>query len=391
MAVSDKSYSYSNQERDVSDILSQLIASYPTFLSRVAVGRPTYELKYEWPEEQLTPTESAIASFDTDGDGTGVNVASTAGMRAGMILGVRAATGASHTELLQIASVDSATDLTVTRDYGSTTGVTLVVGNILFNIGAPQNEGSTGTASDTTEPSIEYNYTQIFERMASLSRSAKEIKIYGIDDALDRKVMEQMTTLMREMNNSAIYGVRVARSASVRGTMGGWLSYVNVTGGNVIDASSSALTEANINDALEDIFEDGGISDRYAILTSHVQARKISAFNTAGSNPMVMKQNTDRSLGGYIDTFIGDLPATRNNGMGSFMAEVIVDPNFPRDMVGIVDLNKVKLVPLAGSTLTDSDATLPTYDGFSRRLIGEYTMEVNNGKHAHAVIKGLTI
>lgn len=383
MAISDRSYSYSNLKRDLSDMLSTIIKAYPTFLSLVEIGAPALATKHEWLERQMTPTESAISAFDTDGDGTGITVASTAGMRAGSILGVRKATGASVTEQVQVTTVDSTTELTVVRDYGSTTGVTLVVGDILFIVSSPANEGSTGTAQDTGESTAAYNYTQIFERMASVSKTAQAVKIYGVEDALDDKVEEQMLLLMREMNNQAIYGRRVVRSASAQGTMGGILQYL--ASGNVT-AVGGALTATAINGLLEDIFEDGGVSDNYAIVCAQNQARYISALNTAGSNPTVMKQSTDRSFGGYISSWVGDLPVQTG-----FMANIVVDPNFPKDQLAIVDMNRVKLVPLVDRSLTDEDATLATYDGYSRRVLGEYTMEVKNGTTAHGLLTGLTL
>jgi hypothetical protein len=165
--------------------------------------------------------------------------------------------------------------------------------------------------------------------------------------------------------------------------MGGLLYYL--AGGNVTNVAG-ALTELAINNALEAIFSDGGYSDRYVMLCAENQARKISAFNTAGSNPMVIKQPSDRTFGGYISSFVGDLPV-----QSGFMANIVVDPNFPKDQLAIVDMNRVKLHALQGSALNDYDATLPTYDGFSRRIIGEYTMSVENGQKAHALLTGLSI
>ena len=122
--------------------------------------------KEEWLEDSLTPTSTTIASFDTNGDGTGINVASTAGIRAGAILRFTSSADITKTEQVQVASVDSATALTVVRDYGGTTGVTLVVGDKVFLVSSPLNEKTEAGTSNGQEPDMVYNHTQIFFPMA---------------------------------------------------------------------------------------------------------------------------------------------------------------------------------------------------------------------------------
>ena len=377
------SYEYQNKVRSVVEVFDQLRQSYPTLISLIPNGVMTTSTKEEWLEDSLTPTSTTITSFDTDGDGTGINVASTAGMRAGAILRFTTSADVSRTEQVQIASVDSTTALTVTRDYGSTTGVTLVVGDKVFLLSSPLNEKSEAGTSSGQEPDMVYNYTQIFERIADISRTAQAVKKYGIEDALDEQVQVKLTEIMRELNNAAIYGRRVERTSSVNGTMGGLLQYME--SGN-IETTGGGITSAIINNMLESIFNDGGFSNNYALLCAENQARKISALNTSGSNPMVQKVESDRNLGGYISTFTGDLPV-----MDGFQAKIVVDPNFPKDQVAIVDMNRIELAWLTDSELRDFDATPNGYDGFKRRVLGEATIRIKNGKEAHALAKGLTV
>lgn len=383
MADKFNSYDFSNTIRSLDDVFVQLVASYPTLIGQIAVGSPVSNHKAEWLNDSLAPTSSAIASFDTDGDGTGVNVASTAGFEAGSILRVTSSTGAPRTELIRVASVDSATDLTVVRDYGSTTGVTLVVGDVLTLVATPKNEGTDASASAGVEPTVDYNYTQIFDRTAKVSRSMQNIAEYGIADMLDYQVKAKMVEIMREMNAAAFYGVRVQRSSSAAGTMGGINQFI--TGGNVI-ATGGNLSADHINDALEEIFKDGGYSNNYAIVCSENQARRISALNTSGSNPIVMKQPDDRTFGGYISSFVGDLPV-----QSGFMAKIIVDPNCPKTSVYVLDMNQLEIAPLQNSALKDMDATPNGADYFARRIIGEYTLKIKNAQKAHALISGLNI
>lgn len=379
------SYEYQNIIRSVEPMFEQLKASYPTFLSLVPIVGVASATKEEWLNDSLAPTSSTITSFDTDGDGTGINLASTAGIQAGSILRFTSALDVTRSELVRVASVDSATDLTVVRDYGGSTGVTLVVGDKVFLVSTPRAEKTNPVSEPGQEPTMDYNYTEIFDAVAEISRTAEAVKKYGIESALDYQVANKMVQIMYAMNAASLYGRRVQRSSGVEGSMGGILSFINQAGGN-IESTGGNISSTILNNMLEAIFEDGGFSNNYAILCSQNQARRISAFNTSGSNPQVVKQPNDKTFGGYISQFIGDLPI-----QSGFVAQIVVDPNFPKDQVAIVDMNRIELAPLVDSALFDKDATLPGFDGFKRRILGEYTLRVKNAKEAHAIAVGLNV
>lgn len=376
------SYDFQNEIRDLNGAYQALVASYPTLLSLVRVGPAATATKHEWLEEQLNPTSSAIASFDTDGDGTGVNVASTSGFSAGDIVRTTSSTGVTQSELMRIVSVDSATDLTVARDYGGTTGVTLDVGDILVLVSSPKNEATDASVTvGSAEASTAFNYTQIEDAVAKVSKTAQVTRMYGVENLLNQDVQRKMLHLMRRQNNSLIHGVKVERTSSVAGTAGGFLSFL--TGGNTANVAG-AISATVINNAFEQIFDDGGVSTRYAIVCAENQARKISAFNTAGSNPVAQIPFGTTTTGGYIQTFISDLSAARG-----FVGQVVVDPNMPKDQVAILDLDRVEVNYLR--PLTDEDATLPGGDYFQRRLLHEYTFTFRDAQKAHALLTGLTV
>ena len=189
---------------------------------------------------------------------------------------------------------------------------------------------------------------------------------------------------MYELNNAVIYGRRVERAAAENGTLGGILQYME--SGN-IETTGGAISSTIINNMLEDIFQDGASSNNYILLCAENQARKISAFNTAGTNPVVQMPYTEgQKTGYYISEFIGDLPV-----MTGFRAKIVVDPNFEKDKVSIIDLNRIELAWLINSALRDLDATAPGFDGFKRRILGEVTLRVKNGQKAHAIATGLTV
>jgi len=377
------SYEYQNTVRSVIEAFEQLRVSYPTLLSLVSTGPESTAYKDEWMSDSLSPVSSTIASFDTDGDGTGVNLVSTAGLRAGSLLRFTTAADVSQSEICQVVSVDSATDLTVLRDYGASTGVTLVVGWKVFLVSSPKGEKTDAGDEAGQEPNMEYNYHQIYDRVASISKTAEAIKKYGIANALDYQVKIKLTEIMRELNNNLLYGRKVLRAAGVQGSSAGILQFLE--SGN-IDSTGGAISGTIINNILEAIFNDGAYSNNIIMLCAENQARKISAFNTAGTNPVVQKSPDDRVYGGYIKTFVGDLPV--QNG---FMAKIVVDPNMLKDQIAILDMNNIELAWLTGRSIQDSDAALPGGDYYKRRVLGECTFRVKNGTKAHGLATGLTV
>jgi hypothetical protein len=382
IAAPSYSYSYQNKIRSVDEVFKQLIASMPIFAAMIPYGQPTTNTKHEWIEDQVTPTSSTIASFDTDGDGTGINLASTSGMEVGSILRFATSADVSRTEVVKIASVDSATDLTVVRDYGGSTGVTLVVGDKVYLVASPRAEGTEATANDSQEADMNYNYTQIFDRVAKVTKTSQAVRMYGVDSALNQAVLFQLAHLAYDLNNSAIYNYRVERSASQFGTMGGVLQYL--AGGN-IDTTGGAFSATILNNMLEDVYLDGNMVKDLVLLCNTNQARVISTFLTASNQPIIQKPDIPTQSYGYaINKFYGDLPVNTN-----FAATVAVDPSFPKDEVALLDMTKISFNNLR--SITDSDATQPGADYYQRRILGELTLTVKNGTTSHALATGLDV
>lgn len=392
--MTENTYDFSNLVRDVSPEFDTIIANSPSFLKLFGgfgaslnpiTGTPIVtNTKYEWVNDPMTQFSSAIAFFDTDGDGTGISLDSTSGIEAGSILRFEKATGASISELVQVVSVDSTTDLTVTRDYGGTTGVTLVVGDVAILNSSPRNEDSNVGDAIKHEGVIDFNYTEIFDEVANLSATAMATNSYDNATAMATQVRAAMIRLARKLENSLIHGVKVQRTSVVAGTLGGLLQQISAAGGN-IDATGGNLSEALINNVIESISTKGGMLMDPILLCSPNQARRISALNTAGTNPTVFKDNTDRTLGNYTTAFIGDLPI---NDTGT-LAKVFVAQNMIKDQVAVVDMAKTNIRVMRGMQAVD--ATTPGTDGQKQRLITELTLEVQNATSAHGIITGLNV
>jgi len=393
--MTQNSYDFNNLIRDVSPDFDTLIANSPSFLKLLGsfgqsenpiTGAPVVtNPKYEWVNDPMTQYSSAIATLATDGDGTVFTVASNAGFEVGSIVRFEKATGASTTELAQVAAVNAnGTGITLTRDYGSTTGYTIEVGDIMILNSTPRNEDSDVGAAIKHQGVLDFNYTEIFDEVANLSETAKASSSYDNATAMAIQMRAAMIRLARKLENAFLHGVRVQRTSSVAGTLGGLLQFISGAGGN-IDATGGNLSQTLINNVIEDISQKGGMLINPMLIVSPNQARRISALNTSGSNPIVYKGNEDRTLGGFTTAFIGDLPIND----GATVAKIFVAQNMIKDKVAVVDMNSVDAKVMRG--LTAKDATTNGTDGDKQRIITELTLEVKNATSAHGIITGLNV
>ena len=375
--ITGYSYNFGDAKvRDVNEAFAALIANKPYLISLIGQGLAATNHKVEWEEDQFVPTQTTIASFpsgSTGANATTINVADATGIVAGTILRFTSSTDATRTEKVKVTAV-STNALTVTRLYGSSATSTLAVGDKVFRLANPLAENSTAGTGNARIPSFNYNYTQIFDAVPEVSRTSQQTRLYGIDQAYNYAAMAKMAEISYDLNNALIHGVRVERSGSEAGTMGGILQFL--AGGNV-DTTGGAVSATIINNMVEAIFQDGAVADGLAIVCNSNQARKLSALD--GS--LLQIQRADSATGHQVGTFVSDFVA---GGQHS----IVVDPSFPKDQIAILNLNEIKFRTM--QPMVDMDATAPGQDGKKGRLLTELSLEVKNGKTAHALATGLT-
>lgn len=381
------SYEFQNDVRDLSEVFKQVIVWDPVltmFLSETGVAKNT---KHEWLEDVVTAKAWAIATAaHVSGDNT-ITLASSTWVKVWDILWFKKSTGASSTLQVKV-TVITGNVLTVSVYWG-TTDEDLAIGTSVRLNSRPKNESSTGEADNAFEPKTQYNFTQIFDRTAKVSKTAQSVKMYGIADSLNYQIERQLSDLKYELINAIIYGRRVERSGSEAWTMGWLLNFMEIAAlagaDNTVDANGAALSATILNNAFEKWYKNG--ANNLKVMFCWVkQSRKISAFNTSGANPIITKSESSVVAWNYVSSFVADLPV-----QGWLVSTIIVDPNFPEDKVLIVDLDRVNFLPLEGRAFQDADATMPGADYFARRILGEYTLEVKNAGNSHVLIEDLAI
>jgi len=378
MANKQLSYDYANDIRDLSNVFQMVIEKSPVLSTMVSVGWVATNTKHEFLEDVVSQSEWATDSGYTAGDLT-MEVVSNVGIAVNDILEFELTTGAMSTLKAKVATVNANTTTVTFTVYGGSTDLDMLSGSKVFLLARPKNEATEATANNGYEPTVEYNVTQIFDRTAKVSLTSLEIPKYGIGGALNYQVERQVMDIAYEMNRTMLRAPRVVRSSSENGTMWGIMYFLESATGNSVDASSAAITPTIINNAVE-IGNGNGATNMTTMLCNPVQARKISAFNQSGNNPVM--QRADTVTGSYVTTFVSD--------QGNVIT-IVADRNFDKDKVALLDMSKINLVPLQNRQMQDKDATPAGADYVARRVIGEYTLEVKNASQSHAYIYGLTV
>ncbi len=175
--------------------------------------------------------------------------------------------------------------------------------------------------------------------------------------------------LMIDLENTFFTGQKIERSSTAAGGMGGFEEFVTT---NVLSNSGTArvLTQALLEQLLQNIWEDGGMPD--VIMCNAFQKRLISSFY-AGS---VRTERSERTGGVVIDnieTEFGNYDLMLNRRMPTNKLYVA-----QREKVGWITLRPWFVKQLAESG-----------DYTKKEIVGEFGFVVVN-ESAHGIIKDLT-
>jgi len=148
------------------------------------------------------------------------------------------------------------------------------------------------------------NYTQIFETPVEVSDTQRVVNSAGVED----EYAFQMAKALKEHARDIEYALASTASTGNSGASGtartlkgvmSWITSVNETG--TASGTSETLTETMFNDALQDIWANGGRPD-----TAYVNGwnkRKISAFTDSGTKFI---QATDKEIVNAVDVYDSD-------------------------------------------------------------------------------------
>jgi hypothetical protein len=359
---------------DLSDVLDTVKTSNIKLWGMCGKGAPVTNLEFYFEDETISPTSVAVATADlTSSGGTlQVSTADYAKLKVGMILKDMATS-----ELIQITTLTSASNIAISRGYASTTAAAHVVGIVLRVISAPTG-WSAATSTDNLIGRTKWkNYVQVFERKISMPRIMKYIKSTVVPDEYAHQLKLMTESLQYELNRTLINGY--ASSASITHTSASGAETTYTTGGllefiqKTADANSSTVVP-NTNATAEDIsydvlnvmnaeiIADAGPDNAPDFVVGPVDLmRYLGKIDTT----KVYKSPSDRVAGYYANKFLTDL--------GNEL-EFVADNDMPNGTIVVGKKGSMKsrtlvpwgMMPVNDGTWTDQ-ARVITVLGFEFR------------------------
>lgn len=233
------------------------------------------------------------------------------------------------------------------------------------------------------------NYTQISDKVVQVSGTDRAVRNAGRKDELGYQIMKRAKELKRDMEAilttnqaSAVGDTSTARNL---GSLGAWIKTNGIaytTGGGAnpstadgaharTDASTTtALTEANVQTCLADIFTAGG-NPKYAFCSAK-NKQIFSGFSGNSATRYIEFDKTKNKLFTAYDVYVSDfgeitiVPNRFSRGRDVWF----IDP----DYVKVAYLRPFETVPLA-----------KTGDSDRKQIIVEYTLEMSNEKASGGV------
>ena len=366
------SYAWANKKRQVLNTYEIIRQESPLLLGMIGTGEVATSTKLEWMEDSIGPRRF-YPTGNTSGALT-VTADEVAMVKVGSLV---MAYGGPELFKVDSASATSITISLVAANGGTRTAANAPA-NVAWNIVAdPEKEGSEAGDGAVHQAKIGYNYTQIFRKDVTLSRSAIQTAVYGnLDNQINNQVSLNLEDMVRDMNGVLVFGHRQERSGSALGMAGGLYEFATGEGALSVDGSgTAALDDIIINDAIQQVSGAGGMPT--LVYTCPAQARVIGA----ATRDQVRIVREDRVRGNYVAQVV--------NALNGSLLTIVADPlmNVVPNEAWVIDPAMMSIHHMQAPT--DSDSTSAGFDGVRRSLIAETTFEFNNAKLRACQIKNL--
>lgn len=189
--------------------------------------------------------------------------------------------------------VESVKDLIVNVDYESTpfysalgesTAQNTLHGWITDTYAASadnaQPEGNDLVFTDITPPNRDVNVVQIFQKDVRVTNTQQRVAHYGLSDPYSYQLKKKMVEMARDIEKALVAGTRASGDSGVARRLNGAIALI--TTNKTARASGTSLTEAEFNDIMAGIYNNGTDISVDKVFTGSTLKRTISGY-TAGS------------------------------------------------------------------------------------------------------------
>jgi hypothetical protein len=203
---------------------------------------------YWWQEEDIpTPRARLVGAMDNTTDPVAVNV--EAGEAAKFAIGdaIRI-----DNEILLITAVVDSDTLTATRAQGGTTIAAHQDDDDVIGLGTLLAEGEIG-GGVATDRFKNFNYTKIFTRSLSFTRTGQIIPKVGVPSELAKQMFANQHAVQMSKEQAYLYAIRYNSDVAEKRSFGGVFDMVR----SHVNTTDTSLTVSVIETAQENLFIDG--------------------------------------------------------------------------------------------------------------------------------------
>jgi hypothetical protein len=185
-------------------------------------------------------------------------------------------------------------------------------------------QGDDATIDASTNPTRLGNYTQLMDKTAEVSSTAKSVDVAGMGDPMDYQLGKKSKEFKRDIEGILLMNqarsVGTAASAALMGTMGSWVgtndsigtgSAASPVGANGTaartDGTQKVFVEADFNSVMQAAWEQGG--EPSVLMVGAFNKRRVStSFSGIASS---IRQASEKTVISAIDTLDTDFGTVR--------------------------------------------------------------------------------
>ena len=211
-------------------------------------------------------------------------------------------------EIFKVTALDTSTEvLTVTRGALGSTAATHSSGAEIIGLGTVLPEGDIGTANFQGRDKYS-NYTQIFSKKLTVSRTEQSIPKYGVPNELNKQMRNAMLHCNVGIEQAALYGIKYEDTATRVRSTGGLNSFITSN----VDSSSDWITVGAIEALQQTAYDNGGMFDFITDRPAAFRALNNTVGNERVQTVTVEDARRGRRRAQTVMTEFGEVTLVRN-------------------------------------------------------------------------------
>lgn len=211
-------------------------------------------------------------------------------------------------EIMLVTDIDTVNEnLTVTRGALGSTAATHVTASEIIGLGTVLAEGDIGNANFQGRDKYS-NYTQIFSKKLTVSRTEQSIPKYGVPNELNKQMRNAMLHCNVGIEQAALYGIKYENTGNRIRSTGGLNSFITTN----VDSSSSWLTVNAIQALQQSAYDNGGMFDFITARPAHFQALNNVMGNERVQTVTIDDARRGRRRAQIVMTEFGEVTLVRN-------------------------------------------------------------------------------